>query len=83
MLADVPEDRSASSSGYSYNVWSENEKFSALRNHKQVAKRGGWRRLALILILVLAVLVALGVGLGLGLKKKSSNGYVFPLIQKV
>ncbi|KAJ4292554.1 hypothetical protein N0V90_009217 [Kalmusia sp. IMI 367209] len=75
ILADVPEDRSASahSSGYSYNVWSENEKFAALRNHKQIAKRGGWKKLLIILLIVLLLIIALGIGLGLGLKKKKSE----------
>lgn len=79
ILADVPEDRSASasahSSGYSFNVWSENEKFAALRNHKQVAKRGGWKRLLIILALILLLIVGLGVGLGVGLSKKKSERY--------
>ncbi|OAG07743.1 uncharacterized protein CC84DRAFT_1258774 [Paraphaeosphaeria sporulosa] len=75
ILADVPEDRGASahSSGYSYNVWSENEKFAALRNHKQIAKRGGWKRLLTILAVILLLIIALGVGLGVGLKKKSES----------
>ncbi|KAJ4358054.1 uncharacterized protein N0V89_002633 [Didymosphaeria variabile] len=75
ILADVPEDRSASahSSGYSFNVWSENEKFAALRNHKQVAKRGGWKRLLIILAIIMLLIIALGVGLGVGLKKKKSE----------
>ncbi|KAL1612608.1 hypothetical protein SLS60_000837 [Paraconiothyrium brasiliense] len=75
ILADVPEDRSASahSSGYSFNVWSENEKFAALRNHKQVAKRGGWKRLLILLAIILLLIIALGVGLGVGLKKKKSE----------
>ncbi|KAL5431051.1 hypothetical protein PMIN07_009318 [Paraphaeosphaeria minitans] len=75
ILSDVPEDRGASahSSGYSYNVWSENEKFVALRNNKQIAKRGGWKRLLVILAIILLLVVALGVGLGVGLKKKKSE----------
>jgi hypothetical protein len=81
ILAEVPENRSASahSSGYSYNVWSENEKFAALRNHKQIAKRGGWRRLLIILAIILLLIIVLGVGLGVGLKKKSAR-YAIPLI---
>ncbi len=68
------ENESGDSSGYSYSVWSDGEKkFSALRNHKQIAKRGGWRRLTIILAIILAIVIALGVGLGIGLKKKKSN----------
>lgn len=82
ILADVPEDRGASahSSGYSYNVWSENEKFAALRNHKQIAKRGGWRRLLIILAIILLLIIALGVGLGVGLKNKKFDRYAISLI---
>jgi hypothetical protein len=81
ILAEVPEDRSASArlSGYSYNVWSENEKFAVLRNHKQIAKRGGWKRLLIILAIVLLLIMALGVGLGVRLKNKSAR-YAIPLI---
>ncbi|RDW87640.1 hypothetical protein BP5796_03334 [Coleophoma crateriformis] len=53
------------------------EKLAALKNYKQVAKRGGWRRLALVLLLILLFIVALGVGLGIGLsrdKSKASSG---------
>jgi len=77
-LADPPresmEDGSGKSSGYSYSVWSDGEKrFAALRNHKQIAKRGGWRKLAILLLVLLTVTTALAVGLALGLKKKSSE----------
>jgi hypothetical protein len=79
-LGDAPresiEERSHGSSGYSYSVWSDGEKFSALRtyrNHKQIAKRGGWKRLAIIGVVVLSLIIALAVGLALGLRKKSSN----------
>lgn len=77
-LADAPresmENKSGDSSGYSYSVWSDGEKkFSALRNHKQITKRGGWRRVAIILAIILALIIALGAGLGLGLKKKSKR----------
>ncbi|KAF2681028.1 hypothetical protein K458DRAFT_85222 [Lentithecium fluviatile CBS 122367] len=77
-LADAPresmEERSGNSSGYSYSVWSDGEKrFAAFRNRKQIAKRGGWRRLAIILVIIIIVIIALAVGLALGLKKKSSG----------
>ncbi|KAF2112164.1 hypothetical protein BDV96DRAFT_649524 [Lophiotrema nucula] len=60
-------------SGYSYSVWSDNEKFNALRHNKTIAKRGGWKRLAVIIAIVLACIIALAVGLALGLKKKKSS----------
>lgn len=77
-LADAPresmEDRSQDSSGYSYSVWSDGEKkFAAFRNHRQIAKRGGWKRLVIILVILILIIIALGVGLGLGLKKKPSR----------
>ncbi|KAF1998675.1 hypothetical protein P154DRAFT_577782 [Amniculicola lignicola CBS 123094] len=76
-MGDVPresmEDQSHTSSGYSFNVWSDGEKFSVLRNHKQVAKRGGWKRLVIIIGIIIACIVALAVGLAMGLKKKSSS----------
>jgi hypothetical protein len=81
-LGEVPressEDQSHGSSGYSYSVWSDSEKFQALKNHKQIAKRGGWKRLAIIAAVVIAAIIALAVGLAVGLKKKpsSSNRYV-------
>lgn len=77
VLADVPresaEDQSHNSSGYSYSVWSDGEKFAVLRNNKQIAKRGGWKRVGIILLGVIALIVALAVGLAVGLKKKGSN----------
>lgn len=79
-LGDPPresiENQSNDSSGYSYSVWSDGEKFSALRNHKQIAKRGGWKRLVIILAVVIALIVALAVGLAIGLRKKSSHELV-------
>lgn len=80
LVGDVPressEDQSNGSSGYSYSVWSDGEKFSALRNHKQIAKRGGWKRVVIILGIVIALIIALAVGLAVGLKKKGGSGYV-------
>ncbi|KAF2177657.1 hypothetical protein K469DRAFT_643878 [Zopfia rhizophila CBS 207.26] len=78
-LGEVPresmEGDSHNSSGYSYSVWSEasEKKLTALKNHKQVTKRGGWKRLAIIIAIIIAMVIALAVGLALGLKKKSSN----------
>lgn len=79
-LADAPreslEDNSNNSSGYSFSVWSDGEKkFAALRNHKQIAKRGGWKRLAIILAILVAIIIALAVGLAVGLKKKKTSRY--------
>ncbi|ORY16601.1 hypothetical protein BCR34DRAFT_96402 [Clohesyomyces aquaticus] len=78
-LGDVPresiEDQSNKSSGYSYSVWSDTagEKFGALRNHKTVAKRGGWKRLALLIALVLAIVIAVAVGVAVGVSKKKHS----------
>lgn len=53
------------------------EKLTELRrglaNTKQIAKRGGWKRLTLIALLLLLIIVALVVGLVVGLKKKKSS----------
>ncbi|RDW73136.1 hypothetical protein BP6252_07043 [Coleophoma cylindrospora] len=49
------------------------EKLAALKNYKQVAKRGGWRRLALVVLLILLFIIALGVGLGIGLNRDKSG----------
>lgn len=40
------------------------------RESAWLARRGGWKRLALVALVVVAVAVALGVGLALGLRKK-------------
>ncbi|KAF2258439.1 hypothetical protein CC78DRAFT_537752 [Lojkania enalia] len=75
-LGEAPREsveESNGSSGYSYSVWSDGEKFGAIRNHKQIAKRGGWKRLAIIIAIVIACIIALAVGLALGLKKKKSS----------
>lgn len=76
-LADAPRDsmdEKSGNSGYTFSVWSEGEKkFVALRNHKQIAKRGGWRKLALILAIILIVIIAVAVGLALGLKKPTKK----------
>ncbi|KAF2017881.1 hypothetical protein BU24DRAFT_161708 [Aaosphaeria arxii CBS 175.79] len=62
-----------SGSGYSTSVWSDGEKLSRLKNNKQIAKRGGWKRLLVIVAVVLACIIALAVGLAIGLKKKKSS----------
>lgn len=46
------------------------EKLEALRNNRQVAKRGGWRRLALMALLLMLFIIGLAVGLGVGLTRK-------------
>lgn len=77
-LGDAPresiEDQSHTSSGYSFSVWSDGEKLGILKNHKQIAKRGGWKRLVIIIAMIIAFIIALAVGLAVGLKKKSSGG---------
>lgn len=51
----------------------------SVQNKPWVAKRGGWRRLALFALLIIACIIALGVGLGVGLgRKSSSKKYVIP-----
>lgn len=78
ILAEVPENRStrsAHSSGYTTNVWSGDEKFAAIRNNKQVQKRGGWKRILIIGLVVLILIIVLAVGLGLGLKPKKKSEY--------
>ncbi|CZR55040.1 uncharacterized protein PAC_04926 [Phialocephala subalpina] len=44
-----------------------------IRDKKWFAKRGGWKRLALIALVVILCIVALGVGLGVGLTRKHSS----------
>jgi hypothetical protein len=74
-LGEAPRESSEGngSSGYSYSVWSDGEKFAAFKNHKQIAKRGGWKRILLIIALFLALIIALAVGLAVGLKKKGGS----------
>lgn len=50
-------------------------RFMALRNNKQLAKRGGWKRLLCIILLLIAVIVALAVGLSVGLKQHNRTRY--------
>lgn len=79
-LGDAPrestEEQSQNSSGYSYNVWSDGEKFKVLRDNPTVARRGGWKRILMILAILIAAIIALAVGLAVGLKKKGTNRYV-------
>lgn len=53
------------------------EKLSDVRrgvqNNKFIAKRGGWKRLALFAFIIIALAVGLGVGLGVGLHHKSNS----------
>ena len=60
-------------SGYSYNVWSDGEKFAVLKNNPTVARRGGWKRILIIVAIAIAFIIALAVGLAVGLKKKSPS----------
>jgi hypothetical protein len=54
------------------------EKLVELRNgigsNKHIAKRGGWKRLALIALIAILCIIALVVGLVVGLRKKNSGG---------
>jgi len=78
MVGDVPRESidETNGDGYSYSVWSDGEKFAAVKNHKQVVKRGGWKRVAMIVGLVLLLIIVLAVGLAVGLKKKKASRYV-------
>lgn len=49
------------------------EKLEHLRNNPQIAKRGGWKRLALCIILLVVVVIAIVVGVVVGLKKKRNT----------
>ncbi|KUJ08878.1 uncharacterized protein LY89DRAFT_328300 [Mollisia scopiformis] len=44
-----------------------------VKENKWIAKRGGWKRLALIALIVIACIVGLAVGLAVGLKHHSSS----------
>lgn len=77
---DEPPRPSFEASPPEYNVWDavgpKGERLLDLRNHKHIAKRGGWKRFLLIILVTIAALVALGVGLGIGLTRKyQENGY--------
>ncbi|KAF2801571.1 uncharacterized protein BDZ99DRAFT_504509 [Mytilinidion resinicola] len=65
-------------SSYSYSAWSETsgEKLYDLKdikNNKQVSKRGGWKRLALIVAVLLTIIVAIVIGVVVGTRKKHSG----------
>ncbi|KAI9744461.1 MAG: hypothetical protein M1818_001990 [Claussenomyces sp. TS43310] len=49
------------------------EKGLGLRNNEHIAKRGGWKRLALIALIVILCLVALIVGLVVGLTNRTKH----------
>lgn len=78
MVGDVPRESidEANGDACSYSVWSDGEKFATLTNHKEIAKRWGWKRVGIIVAVVLLLIIVLGVGLGVGLKKKASSRYV-------
>ena len=44
-----------------------------IANNKHIAKRGGWKRLALIAIIIILCAIALGAGLGVGLHNRHSS----------
>ncbi len=45
----------------------------AIRNNKQIAKRGGWKRLALWATIISCCLVGLVAGLVIGLRNRNNN----------
>ena len=47
---------------------------SGLNNNKHIAKRGGWKRLALLMVIAIIFIVALVVGLVVGLHERNSSG---------
>ena len=53
---------------------SKAEALRRLRSNRQVARRGGWRRLVLALAIVTIILIALRVGMGVGLTRKQHDG---------
>jgi len=53
------------------------QRFMAIRSNKQLAKRGGWKRLLCIVLFLIAVIIALAVGLSVGLKEHHSTRYAF------
>ena len=74
---DDPPRHSFEASPPEYNVWDtegpKGERLFDLRNHKHIARRGGWKRLLLIILVIVAALIALAVGLGVGLTRKNVN----------
>jgi hypothetical protein len=44
-----------------------------ISNNKHIARRGGWKRLALIALIAILCIVGLIVGLVVGLRKRNSN----------
>ncbi|KAI9751737.1 MAG: hypothetical protein M4579_005928 [Chaenotheca gracillima] len=49
------------------------EKLLDVRNRRQIARRGGWKRLCIISLVLIAIIVGLVVGLVVGLHKKNQN----------
>ncbi|SLM37960.1 hypothetical protein LPUS_07971 [Lasallia pustulata] len=75
-LGDPPR-HSYEKSPPAYSVWNvtrpRGEKLADVRNHKFIARRGGWKRLLILAVITAAVLVALIVGLVVGLRKKHNS----------
>lgn len=44
-----------------------------IKNNKFVAKRGGWRRLAILAVILMLIIIGLGLGLGVGLHNKNNG----------
>ena len=53
------------------------QRFMAIKNNKQLAKRGGWKRLLCMVLFLIAIIIALAVGLSVGLKNHRSTRYAF------
>lgn len=75
--ADVPREsqEDAANKSFGTSIWSDadGEKLGGFRNNRQIAKRGGWKRLALIVALVLTAVIAIIIGAVVGTRKKSSK----------
>lgn len=51
-----------------------------IKNNKFVAKRGGWRRLAIFAVILIVIAIGLGVGLGVGLYHKNSRSSRYEIV---
>lgn len=76
---DNPPRPSYEASPPEYDVWDANTTPSrrrrfvtGVRANRQVARRGGWKRLLIFLFVVLLVVIGLAVGLGVGLGRRNS-----------
>src|SRR5271170_4915164 len=66
--------KSISSDGRGSDIDHDKEKhLASLRNNPSIAKRGGWRRLALIALVAVLCLVGLIVGLVVGMRNQNNS----------